>query len=102
MPVIAEQLEQLSKKKNIQVFTCNNILFCASDIPLNIKSYVFLKILQYNLFKDNFKNFSQDTFDLLQGIFEDDLDKINRAIVSIKDLKKLKKKALKKENLEYY
>lgn len=102
MPVVAEQLEHLNKKNFIQVFTCNNILFCASNTPLNLKSYVFLKILQYNLFKDNFKSFSQDTLDLLQGIFEDDLDKINKAIANIKDLKKLKKKALRKEKLEHY
>lgn len=96
MPLIAEVIKKQNPRRGVQaeVFTYKNTLYCLTNKTLNNISYVFLKLIQYNLFKDKFHNFEKATIKILDGIVNENLRKTNEGLAVILNPATIKRRSI--------
>lgn len=103
MPLVEKTLLQQTRKKSlkVEVFTAesDNTLYCITNGMLEQEQLIFLKLMQYNLFKENFKNFKEETIDFLKGILNRSLPETNSALAKLIEPKTIKKAILQKTTL---
>lgn len=96
---MAEEQFKITPSHFLKIFTLNNkvlMVYTNKDLPFD--TVLKLKILQWNLFKNNIENVNPDIEKLLTALYTKDADKANAAVnslLSIKELADMKYEELK-------
>ncbi len=71
----------------LKIFMCNNVLFIYTNKSLSFETIIKLKILQWNVTKENIKTEQPKIFELLQAFLDKDVITINTIIEKLLNCK---------------